>query len=148
MTFIANPYIAHIPRNSLISARRASMHQTLTFMFVLTGLTSCIPEDPQVSPDLTTKRELVIEAKTLGESSGEPTKHHYEVQFDERGFYQVEHIYEETQFGSSKETQMYFTVGKNHYLVSSHEFSSDNILPAEFDGQYEERLEELPFTID
>jgi hypothetical protein len=124
------------------------MQHSLTFLLVLSVMSSWIPEDTQVSTDLDT-RQLVIEGKTLNETWEEnDNKHHYEVQFNESGFYQVEHVFSESQFGSSKETQVYFADEKNHYLISKNEFTKENILPSTFDGNYLEEVEKLPFTIE
>ncbi|WP_421378221.1 hypothetical protein ACOJQI_12425 [Bacillus salacetis] len=124
------------------------MQHSLTFLLVLSVMSSWMPEDTQVPTEANT-RQLVIEGKTLNASSEVENKHQYEVQFSEQGFYQVEHIYSETKYGSSKETQIYFVNGKNQYLVARKEYSKDNILPEEFDGDYLEEIEELPFsTID
>lgn len=121
------------------------MQFSLTILMVLTAMSSGMPEDTRVTTDLQ-PREVVIEEKTLNQSwSEEESRHQYKVQFNERGFYQVEHVFSETEYGSSKETQIYFDNGSNHYLVSRHEFTKENILPSKFDDKYVEEIDELPF---
>ncbi|WP_409250760.1 hypothetical protein V1502_11340 [Bacillus sp. SCS-153A] len=124
------------------------MQHSLTILLVLSALNPWTPEDSEVTTDLQT-REVVIEEKTLNQSWGEEdSKHQYEIQFYERGFYQVEHVFSETEYGSSKETQIYFDNGDVQYLVSRHEFTQENILPDQFDDNYLEKIEELPFKIE
>ncbi|EDL66440.1 hypothetical protein [Bacillus sp. SG-1] len=121
------------------------MQFSLTILMVLTAMSSGMPEDTRVTTELQT-REVVIEEKTLNQSwSEEESKHQYNVQFNERGFYQVAHVFSETEYGSSKETQIYFDNGDEQYLVSRHEFTKENILPSKFEDKYVEELDELPF---
>ena len=121
------------------------MQYSLSLLMVLSAMSSWMPEDTRVTTELQT-REVVIEEKTLNQSWGEEdSKHQYQVQFNESGFYQVEHVFSETEYGSSKETQIYFDNGNEQYLVSRHEFTKENILPSKFEDKYVEEIVELPF---
>jgi hypothetical protein len=131
---------------SLTCLRRLKMQHSLTFLLVLSVMSSWMPEDTHVSTELHT-REVVLEGKILNETwENKESKHDYKVQFKERGFYQVEHVFSETEYGSSKETQIYFVDGENMYLVARKEFTRENIVPSKFDGNYLKRVEEFPFS--
>ncbi|WP_182102711.1 hypothetical protein [Niallia taxi] len=70
----------------------------------------------------------------------------YSLQFSEDAFYQVEKTYIENQYGSTKETQIYYKKDEHYHLLSRHELTDRNILSEQISQYTKQELEKL--TID
>lgn len=72
-------------------------------------------------------------------------KESYKIQFKEDNYYQVEKTYKENRYGSTKETLIYFSKGEDNYLVSTKEYTNDNIISNKNDLSYSTKIDNLPF---
>lgn len=70
----------------------------------------------------------------------------YNLQFSEGQFYQVEKTYIENEYGSTKETQIYYKKDEHYHLLSRRELTDGNILSEQISQYTVQELEGL--TID
>ncbi|MGM0843639.1 MAG: hypothetical protein ACQEUT_01580 [Bacillota bacterium] len=124
------------------------MHQYMSIMMSISLLHSPLTEEPKVLSEHSDRQLAVSDKNTQELYKEEKEENNYKVQFKENGFYQVEHVFSENQYGSMKETRVYYVDGSDYYLVSRNEFSKQNILPESIETGSLERIEEVPFEIE
>lgn len=74
------------------------------------------------------------------------SKEIFEIQFKDQDYYQVEKVFRESPYGSTKETQIYFSNGDENYLVSTLEYTNDNIISRQNDLSQATKISKLPFN--
>ncbi|MGD6968592.1 hypothetical protein ACQCVP_19410 [Rossellomorea vietnamensis] len=123
------------------------MHQYMSIMLSVSLVHSPLTEEPKVLSEHSDPQLVMVDKKTK-ELPEDKEHHNYKVQFKENGFYQVEHVFSENQYGSMKETRIYYVDGSDHYLVSRNEFSKQNILPESIETGSLSKMNEVPFLME